>query len=170
MLNSIIQTLKDCFTRYKGVYTFRYQSEDLNNAQNNFKGFQVYVDDVSRHQLNITDGTFTAEFEITVLSHVGKGQTILGLQDFAYTLAATVVETLDRNPEYQGVMRVHDYSILTVSHATDDDAAGVRLTLVLEVPNPALLCDDSVWGEPVPEPKDKEIELHTITLPKKKLC
>lgn len=170
MLKDVINVLKDCFTRLKGVGTFRYQSDSLNNAQNNYKGYQVYVDDVSEHALNITDGTFTATFQIMVLSHVGKGQTILGVQDVAYSMAATVVEALDSYPKYQGVLRVHDYSILTCSHVTDDDASGVRLTLVLEVPNPADLCDDDIWGEPLPDPVVKPIEVKTITLPKAKLC
>lgn len=169
MLKDIINVLKDCFTRYKGVNTFKYQSDDLNNSQGDYASWQVYVDDVSDHNLNITDGTFTAEFQIMILSHVDDGETILDKQDEAYSLAATVVEQLDRKVEYQGILRVHDYSILTCSHITDDDSAGVRLTLVLQVPNPADLCYDQ-WQEPVPEPEDEPLELNPITLPKKPLC
>ena len=170
MLKEIIDTLKDCFTRLKAVNTFRYQSESLNNAQNNFKGFQVYVDDVTDSKLNITDGTFTFECFIMILSPVGKGQTILDVQDTAYTIAATVVEMLDIRTEYQGVLRVRDYSMMTSSHVSDDDAAGVRLDLVLEVPNPALLCDDSIWGEPSVDPVIKPIDVRPIKLPTKPVC
>lgn len=170
MLKEIIDILKDCFTRYKAVNTFRYQSESLNNAQNNYKGFQVYVDDVTDSKLNISDSTFTFECFIMILSPVGKGQTILDVQDTAYTIAATVVETLDIRPEYQGVLRVRDYSIMTSSHVSDDDAAGVRLDLVLEVPNPALLCDESVWGEPKTDPVIKPIDVKPIKLPTKPIC
>ena len=169
MLKDIINVLKDIFSRYKGVNTFKYQSNDLNNAQNDYASWQIYVDDMSRHQLNITDGTFTAEFQIMILSHVDDGETILDKQDYAYSLAATVVEALDSNPEYQGVMRVHDYSIVTVSHISDDDSAGVSLSLVLQVPNPADLCYDQ-WQEPVPEPEEEPLEIQTITLPKKPIC
>jgi len=170
MLKEIIGVLKDCFTRFKDVNTFIYQSDSLNNAQNNFKAFQVYVDDVTDSKLNITDGTFTFECFIMILSPVGKGQTILDVQDTAYTIAATVVETLDIRPEYQGVLRVHDYSIMTSSHVTDDDAAGVRLDLVLEVPNPAQLCDESVWGDPIVDPVIKPIDVKPIKLPTKPVC
>ena len=169
MLKDIVNVLKDCFSRYKGVNTFKYQSDDLNNSQNDYASWQVYVDDMSHHQLNITDGTFTAEFQIMILSHVDDGETILDKQDYAYSLAATVVETLDRKVEYQGILRVHDYSIVTVSHISDDDSAGVNLSLVLQVPNPADLCYGD-WQEPVPEPEEEQIELNVITLPKKKLC
>lgn len=170
MLKDIINTLKDCFTRYKNVRTFIYQSEDLFNAQNDYDAWQVYVDDVTRSALNITDSTFTFECDITVLSHVGEDDTILDVQDKAYSMAATVVEMLDRNPKYYGVLRVHDYSILTVSHVSDDDAAGVRLTLILDVPNPADLCDDKIWGEPYEPDEEPDLEITTITLPKRKLC
>lgn len=169
MLKDIINTIKDCFTRYKGVKTFIYQDDKLNNAQNDYASWQIYVDDMSHHQLNITDGTFTAEFQIMILSHVDDGETILDKQDYAYSLAATVVEALDRKVEYQGILRVHDYSIVTVSHISDDDSAGVSLTLVLQVPNPADLCYDE-WQEPVPEPEEEQIELNVITLPKKPIC
>lgn len=169
MLKDIVNVLKDCFTRYKGVNTFKYQDDRLNNAQNDYASWQIYVDDMSHHQLNITDGTFTAEFQIMILSHVDDGETILDKQDYAYSLAATVVEALDRKFEYQGILRVHDYSIVTVSHISDDDSAGVSLTLVLQVPNPADLCYDE-WQEPVPEPEEEQIELNVITLPKKPIC
>lgn len=169
MLKDIINVLKDCFTRYKGVRTFIYQSDDYNNAQNDFDAWQVYVDDVTRSDLNITDSTFTFECDIMVLSHVGGDETILDVQDKAYAMAATVVEMLDRNPVYYGVLRVRDYSILTVSHVTDDDAAGVRLTLKLDTPNPADLCYDE-WQEPWEPQPEPDLDITTITLPKKPLC
>lgn len=169
MLKDIINVLKDCFSRYKGVRTVRYQSDDLNNCQNDYEAIQVYIDDVTDSRLNITDGTFTFECYVMVLSHVGEDDTILDVQDRCYSLAATVVEALDRIPAYQGVLRVHDYSIITSSHVTDDDASGVRLDLVLQVPNPADLCYDQ-WQEPVPEPEDEPLEIQTITLPKKPIC
>ena len=54
MLKDVVNIIKDISLRHKGVSTFRYQSEILNNAQNNNKMYQVYVDDVSLHELNIT--------------------------------------------------------------------------------------------------------------------
>lgn len=168
MIKSLVGVLRDCFTRHRAVGTFRYQSDDLNNAQNSFKGLQVYLDDVSEHQLNITDGTFTSEFQIMVLGHVERPKEIIDVQDEAYTLAASVVERLDRS--YYGSLRVHDYSIMTVSHVTDDDSAGVRLTLVLQTPNPADLCSEDIWEEPKEDENEPLLELNPITLPKRRLC
>ena len=64
MLKDVIDIIKNISLRHKGVRTFRYQSEVLNNAQNNFKGYQVYVDDISMHELNITTNIFKAKFLI----------------------------------------------------------------------------------------------------------
>lgn len=169
MLKSVIEVLKDCFLRLKPVNSFVYISDDLVRCQGNQRNYEVAVDDMTLSQLNITDNTFVMKLEISVLSHVDEEQTILDVQDTAYTAACTVVEALDTYPDYKGVLRVHDYSIATVSHMTDDDAAGVRLSLTLKVPNPADLCGD-VWGDKPDEPADHEIELNPITLPKKKLC
>ena len=54
MLKDVINILKDISLRHKGVRTFRYQGEKFNNAQNNHKTYQVYVDDISLHELNPT--------------------------------------------------------------------------------------------------------------------
>lgn len=174
MLKDIVNILRDTFLRYKEVRTFKYKDDLLFNAQGNDKPFQVFVDDQSYHRLNITTGIFIAEFNITILKTPSKDEGILDIQDYAYTMACNVLERLDYLDDYIGVLRVHDYSIVTLSHVTDNDSAGVRLTVQLETPNPANLCDDSNWGEPYQEPEDKEItvnekEIGNLTINKIKL-
>lgn len=163
MLKDIINILKDVSLRHKGVRTFKYQSDIFNNAQNNHKYFQVYVDDVSLHQLNITTNIFKAEFQIYVLGFpTGEsGATVLDVQNNAYTIAADIVAWIDTQSEYKGVLSVYDYSILTISHYTDDNASGVKLSLVLQMPSPVNLCtlDDNFNDEPYEEEEDKEIDL-----------
>ncbi len=70
MLKDVINVIKDISLRHKGVRTFRYQGNDYNNQQNNHSMYQVYVDDVSLHQLNITTNIFKAEFQVYVLGFV----------------------------------------------------------------------------------------------------
>ena len=72
MLKDIINIIKEVSLKHKGVKTFKYQSDDLNNAQNNHKYYQVYVDDISLHQLNITTNIFKAEFQVYVLGFVDE--------------------------------------------------------------------------------------------------
>ena len=161
MLKDIINILKDISLKHKGVCTFRYQSDILNNAQNNHKYYQVYVDDVSLHQINITTNIFKAEFEIYVLGFVDDENDILTVQNNAYTIAADIIAYIDTKNEFKGVLSVYDYSILTISHYTDDNAAGVKLSLVLQTPSPVNLCelDDNFNDEPYKEEDDKKIDL-----------
>ena len=162
MLKDVINILKDISLRHKGVRTFKYQSDIYNNAQNNHKYYQVYVDDVSLHELNITTNIFKARFEIYILGFVDDDTTVLDVQNNAYTIACDIMAYIDELEALKGVLRVYDYSILTVSHYTDDNAAGVKLSLVLEMPNPVNLCtlEDNFNDEPYDEPEDVEIDIN----------
>ena len=184
MIKDVINIIRDVALRHKGVRTFRYQSEILNNAQNNHKMFQVYVDDVSLHELNITTNIFKARFEIYILGFPTNesGSTILDVQNDAYTIACNIMAYIDTKEDFQGVLSVYDYSILTLSHYTDDDASGVKLTLVLEMPNPVNLCtlDENFNDEPYEDDEDNEItinedeigeiEINPIHLPINRKC
>lgn len=184
MLKDIIEALRHVSLTHKGVYTFRYQGDDLNNAQNNYKGYQVYVDDISLHQLNITTNIFKVEFQIYVLGHpTGEsGNTILDVQNNAYTIAVDILGKIDSDDAYRGILGVYDYSILTLSHYTDDNAAGVKLSLVLQMPSPLNYCelDDNFDDEEHEEEQDHEIDvpdnevgdidITPIHLPKNREC
>lgn len=164
MIKDIVEILRNVSLRHKGVYTFRYQDDKLNNAQNNYKGYQVYVDDVSYHQLNITTNIFKAEFQIYILGQADgtSGNTILDVQNNAYTIACDIMAYIDTQEAFQGVLSVYDYSILVLSHYSDDDSAGVKLSLVLQMPNPVNLCelDDNFDDEPHEEDQDHEIDIN----------
>lgn len=182
MLKDVIEILKDISLRHKGVKTFRYQSDVLNNAQNNYGTFQVYVDDASFHQLNITTNIFRAEFQVYVLGFVDDENDVLTVQNNAYTIACDIMAYIDTQEAFQGVLSVYDYSILTLSHYSDDNSAGVKLSLVLQMPSPVNLCtlDDNFNDEPYEEEKDKEIDINDdevgdidlkpITLPRNRRC
>ena len=182
MLKDVIDIIKNISLRHKGVRTFRYQSEILNNAQNNHKGYQVYVDDISLHELNITTNIFKAKFEIYILGFVDDDTTILEVQNNAYTIAVDIMAKIDTDESNLGVLSVYDYSILTLSHYSDDNAAGVKLSLVLQMPSPLNLCslDDNFNDEPYEDDPDHEIdiddnevgeiEINPIHLPTNRIC
>lgn len=182
MLKDVINIIKDISLRHRGVYTFRYQGDDLNNQQNNHKGYQVYVDDISLHELNITTNIFKARFEIYILGFVGDDTTVLEVQNNAYTIACDIMAYIDTQEAFQGILSVYDYSILTLSRYTDDNASGVKLSLTLQMPSPVNLCEleDNFDDEPHEEEKDHEIdidneeigdiEINPITLPRSRIC
>ena len=182
MLKDIINILKDVSLKHKGVRTFRYQGNDFFNAQNNNKMYQVYVDDVSLHQLNITTNIFKAEFEIYVLGFVDDDNDVLTVQNNAYTIACDIMAYIDTSDAFQGILSVYDYSILTLSHFTDDNASGVKLSLVLQMPSPVDLCtlEENFNDEPYSGDTDTQIDINTdevgdidlkpITLPRNRYC
>lgn len=182
MLKDIIEALRHVSLTHKGVYTFRYQGDDLFNAQNNYKGYQVYVDDISLHQLNITTGIFKVEFQVYVLGHVDDENPILDVQNNAYTIAVDIMGKIDSDEAYRGILSVYDYSILTLSHYTDDNSAGVKLSLVLQMPSPLNWCelDENFDEEEHEEEPDHEIDIDEtevgdiditpIHLPKNRNC
>lgn len=69
-----------------------------------------------------------------------------------------------------------------MSHYTDDNAAGVKLSLILAMPSPVNLCvlDDNFNDEPYNEDDDREIDIdvneidditiNPIKLPKNRNC
>ena len=184
MLKDVIEILKDVSLRHKGVRTFKYQGEKFNNAQNNHATYQVYVDDISMHELNITQDIFKASFEIYILSQPNgtSGNTVLDVQNEAYTIACDIMAKIDNDPQYYGIVSIIDYSILTLARYTDDQSSGVKLSLSLRMPNPVSLCtlDDNFNDEPYAQDEDKEIDvstkdikqitINTIHLPKNRNC
>lgn len=184
MLKDVIEILRDISLRHKGVYTFRYQGDDLNNAQNNHRGYQVYVDDINLHELNITTNIFKVSLEIYVLGQPDgtSGNTVLDVQNNAYTIACNIMAFIDTQDEFKGILSVYDYSILTLARYTDDSSAGVKLSLVLQMPSPVNLCtlDENFNDEPYEDEEDHEIDVNEeevgdiditpITLPRNRIC
>ena len=168
MLKDLVDIIKDVSLKHKGIRTFRYQNKTYNNAQNNYLPFQVYLDSVSYHNLNITTNIFTVEFNLYVLAQPTKDEDgVLDVQNSAYTIAADIVAYLDYAEDYKGVLNMHDYGMMTVDHYSDDDSAGVRLSLTLEVPSPINLCelDENFNEEPYSGDTDTEITVDIKPLP-----
>lgn len=184
MINDFVEIFKNLALRHKGVKTFRYQDRIYNNAQNNYKTFQVYLDTVSLHQVNITTNIFTSEFEVYILAQPdgASGNTVADVQNNAFTIAVDILAALDNWDEYEGILSVHDYSILTLSNYSDDASAGVKLSVVLAMPSPLNWCEleDNFNDEPYPEDEDKEIDvpeaelgdidINPIKLPRNREC
>ena len=165
MIQDIVNIIRNICLRHKLVYTFRYQDDKKNNAQNNYRTFQCYLDTVSLHNLNITTNIFTSEFQLYILSQAdgASGSTIEDVQGMAFTIAVDVLAALDNWDEFNGVLSIHDYSILTLDGYSDDNSVGVKLSVVLQVPSPLNMCEyeEHFDDEPHEEDKDKEIDVPT---------
>lgn len=184
MIKDLVAIFRDIALRHKGVKTFRYQNDTYNNAQNNHNTYQVYVDTVSIHQLNITTNIFRSEFQMYILSQPDgtSGNTIEDVQTNAFTIAVDILGYIDNKDEFKGVLSLYDYSIMTVSEYTDDNSAGVKLSIVLAMPSPLNLCelDENFNDEPYSGDTDTEItinenevgdiNLKPIHLPRNRYC
>lgn len=170
MLNELISVIKDTCLRHKLIKTFKYQAAIYNNAQNNYKYLQAYVDDVHYSQLLISTSPniFTVTLDLYILGFVETEDTILNVQDKCYDTALQIIMKLGKLEEYQSIIEVHDYSILTLSHYTDDNSAGAKATIELRVPIGMCDLDDYFNDEPYEdeEDTDMEINLNPIELPK----
>lgn len=157
MIQDIVNIIKNTALRHKGVRMFSYKGEDLINSQNSHKYYQVILDDVQLHELNITTNIFTVNLDIYVL---GFGDDVALVQDNAYTIAVDLIAWMDSH--YIGSVSVHDYSILTLSRFTDDNASGVKISLELAMPSPLNLCEyeDNFNDEPYEPETDHEITIN----------
>ena len=126
---------------------------------------------------------FKVKFEIYILGFVGDDTDILTVQDNAYTIAVDIMAKIDTDEANRGVLSVYDYSILTLARYTDDSSAGVKLSLVLSMPNPVDLCelDDNFDEEPHDQTEPDidididienvdDIDIMPITLPRNRQC
>ena len=183
LFKEVIDTIKDILSRFKGVNYVSYNADDLNNAQHNRKTIQCYIDDVSLSEFNLTTNITKLSMDIFILGFPkdkNDKDGILEVQDICYNIAANFLAILNFNEETQNIIRLYDYSILTLSHYTAQDNAGVKLSIILEIPSAVNLCEDWLNDEPYEEDGDIEIDIDTkdqnelelkkIKLPRNPVC
>ena len=126
------------------------------------------MDTISLHQLNITTNIFKSEFQLYILSQPDgtSGNTSEDVQTNAFSIAVDILGALDTWEDYKGILSLYDYSILTLSEYSDDNSAGVKLSVVLATPSPLNLCelDENFNDEPYPEEPDHEIDIDDETI------
>lgn len=140
MLNQIVNYIGGVALKHKAVNTFKYQRRSLINQQNNNGYMEFVIEDNAYLQQIITQNIFTATFNIDILGFPKDDTEILNVQSMAMQIAVEIMAYIEQNNAFLGQLSIHDFDILLVSHFTDDDAAGVRLSLELVLPNPINLC------------------------------
>lgn len=168
----VTNAIIDVLSRFKGVNFVKYTGDDLVNQQHNEKTIQCWLDDVSFHQFNLTQNTAKVEYQIYILGFPeDTPDEILDIQDKCYDVALYTLAYLDNNDELKGLVSLYDYSILTLSHYTAQNNAGVKLSVVLTIPNGVNLCElDEHFGEPYTPEQDKPIDIKPITLKSTRRC
>lgn len=137
MYKQIIDYIMESAMKHIAVNCAKYQSRILINAQNSNKDYQFIIEDDPYFQYNKTSNIYTLTINIDILGH---GKDILGIQSETFQIGSELLEYISRQDYFMGLVRVSDFDFLGLSHFTDDDSSGQRLTLQLYVPNPVDLC------------------------------
>lgn len=151
---------------HKAVQSSRYESRILTNAQNN-RGYMQFNIDSSPYfdtLISVPNIPFTFQLNIDILGFPKKDNTytILDAQNDAFQIGVEWLHYLKQDTTFMGQLAVRDYQFLGVDHFTDDDAAGMRLTVQFVIPDPINLCNfmDNFNEDFIPqEEDDKEIDI-----------
>ena len=161
----IVDTLVGVLSRFKGVNYVRYTGDDLINQQQNNKTLQCWIDNITLSQYNLTTNINKIEFQIYILGFPTEesGNTTLDIQDQCYNLAVNFMTYIDNMPQFQNLISVYDWAILTLDRYSEQSNAGVKLSLVLNAVSPINLCDFENWfnDDPYTPEQDQEIDIDT---------
>ena len=139
MYNQIIQYIMKCFMKHIAVRSVKYQSRILINQQNSNRNYQVVIEDDAYLQ-NKTGNVNTMSLNIDILSHCGDDDNILDIQSTALQIGAELIKYVETDDYFLSLLKIDDYDFLMLSHFTDDDSAGVRISIQFVVPNPVDMC------------------------------
>ena len=162
MYNQIIQYIMECAMKHVAVNSVKYQSRVLINQQNSNPNYQVVIEDDAYLQYMKTGNVNTMSLNIDILSHCGDDDNILDIQSTALQIGAELLKY------FLSLLKIDDYDFLMLSHFTDDDSAGVRISIQFVVPNPVDLCS---YRDNFDEDKDFTVEKEdNIDLKKEQDC
>jgi hypothetical protein len=158
----IINSLIDVLSRFKGVNYVKYTGDDLINHQHNYKTLQCWIDNISFSQYNLTTNINKIELQVYILGFDDNTpEGILDVQDRCYNVAVNFLTYIDNMPQFQNLISLYDWSILTLDRFTDQSNAGVKVSVVLNAVSPINLCDYQDWfnDKPYQDEPDKEIDI-----------
>lgn len=182
MYTDIIDYISEIFLKHKAVKTVKYQNKTLINSQNNNAYVEVSIENNGAYaQLIKTNNVFTLTLNINVLAFPKDETDVLEKQNVCFQIANEVLAYIERDITYKGMIYIYDYDYLSLSHFSDDNSCGWRMSLELVIPIPIDLCtlDDNFSDEieivepddidlPQRENKSDELVLTPIKLPKNK--
>lgn len=167
MYKQIIDYIMECAMKHVAVNSVKYQSRVLINQQNSNPNYQVVIEDDAYLQY-VKTGMNTMSLNIDILSHCGDDDNILDIQSNALQIGAELLKYVETDDYFLSLLNVNDYDFLMLSHFTDDDSAGVRISLQFVVPNPVDLCS---YRDNFDEDKDFTVEKEdNIDLKKEQDC
>lgn len=160
---NIVDALVGVLSRFKGVNYVKYTGDDLINQQHNYNTIQCWMDNVSFSQYNLTTNINKIEFQVYILGFPEEQtpENVLDVQDKCYNVAVNFLTYIDNMPEFNNLISLYDWSIVTLDRFTGQSNAGVKVSVVLNAVSPVNLCDFESWfnDEPYTPETDTEIDI-----------
>ena len=163
MLKNLVEAIKEQAENIKGVKFFKYEGADLINAQNNNEPIQVWIEDDIFVEYLVTKDLIKVQLNIDILDNIGDGEDTIDIHDRTTKIAIVLIKLIEEN--YKNILSVYDYNLLNVSHYSDDDLYGTRVSLYLTMPSPVNQCNINEFIDELNEYEKNEDKNITINKP-----
>lgn len=163
MIKELVLAFKEQAEHIKNVKSFNYEGSDLINAQNNNSTIQVFVEDDIFTEFIITKDLVKIQMNIDILDNIGENEEKLDVHDRTTKIAIVLIKLIEE--KYKNILSVYDYNMLNVSHYSDDDLFGTRVSLYLTMPSPVNFCNINEFIDELNEYYKEEDKNITINKP-----
>lgn len=163
MIKNLVEAIKSQAEHIKDVKYFSYEGADLINSQNNNEPIQIWVEDDVFIEYIVTKDLIKVQMNIDILDTIGENEEKLEIHDRTTKIAIVLIKLIEEN--YKNILSVYDYNLLNVSHYTDDDLFGTRISLYLTMPSPINFCNINEFIDDLNEYYKEEDNEITINKP-----
>ena len=161
MIKNLVNAIKEQAEHIKNVKSFNYEGADLINAQNNNSTIQVFVEDDVFIEYLVTKDLIKVQLNIDILDNIGENESKLDVHDRTTKISIVLIKLLEER--YKNILSVYDFNMLNVSHYSDDNLFGARLSVYLTMPSPVNQCNINEFIDELNEYEkndDKEITIN----------
>ena len=163
MIKNLVLAIKEQAEHIKNVKHFNYEGADLINAQNNNSTIQIWIEDDIFTEYLVTKDLVKVQMNIDILDNIGDDEEKVDVHDRTNKLGIVLIKLIEEN--YKNILSVYDYNMLNVSHYTDDDLFGTRMSLYLTMPSPINFCNINEFIDELNEYEKNEEKEITINKP-----
>lgn len=139
MIKNLVNAIKEQAEHIKNVKFFKYEGSDLINSQNNNATIQVWVEDDIFTEYIVTKDLVKVQMNIDILDNIGDDEEKVDVHDRTTKIAIVLIKLIEER--YKGILSVYDYNLLNLSHYSDDDLFGTRVSIYLTMPSPINFCN-----------------------------
>lgn len=163
MIKNLVEAIKEQAEHIKNVKHFNYEGADLINAQNNNSTIQIWIEDDIFTEYLVTKDLVKIQMNIDILDTIGDNEEKADLHDRTTKIAIVLIKLIEEN--YKNILSVYDYNMLNVSHYSDDDLFGTRMSLYLTMPSPVNQCNINEFIDELNEYEKNDDKDITINKP-----